>query len=300
MLRPYLVLSDHLGSTSTTANEDGSWNSTIQYTAFGEIRLTKNTTPTKYRYTGQLAQAELGLDYYIARFYDPLTGHFTQADSIIPEPGKAYAFDRYAYSNNNPIIYKDPSGHWVETALDIAFIAYDIYDIQTQGWNTETGLSLAADVAGVILPGVTGGGLAVKALMHTDDAIDAAKIIDKTVETGKIVNKAADAEKAVKTFTKNNFRKNLMELTGKTADDVVGKDAHHILPQKFIEDFSPNGIDINDPRFGSWVENGAHQSWSKKYNDEWSEFLDKKPKKSEMLEFAKKKAKEYDFEINFE
>ena len=35
-------------------------------------------------------KAELGLDYYVARFYDPLTGHFTQADSIIPEPGKAY------------------------------------------------------------------------------------------------------------------------------------------------------------------------------------------------------------------
>jgi RHS repeat-associated protein len=105
------VLSDHLGSTSTTANQDGSLKSIIQYTAFGEIRLTQGITQTKYRYTGQLAQAELGLDYYVARWYDPYLNHFTQADTLIPEPGKASAFDRYAYVNNNPLKYSDPSGH---------------------------------------------------------------------------------------------------------------------------------------------------------------------------------------------
>ncbi len=117
MLRPYLVISDHLGSTSTTANADGMLHSVIQYTAFGEIRSTQGNTPTQYRYTGQLAQAELGLDYYIARFYDPLTGHFTQADTLIPEPGKASAFDRYAYALNNPIRYNDPSGHGIDCGI---------------------------------------------------------------------------------------------------------------------------------------------------------------------------------------
>jgi hypothetical protein len=29
-------------------------------------------------------QAELGLDYYVARWYDPTIGHFTQADAKIP------------------------------------------------------------------------------------------------------------------------------------------------------------------------------------------------------------------------
>ncbi len=59
----------------------------------------------------------MGLDYYVARFYDPLTGHFTQADSIIPEPGKASAFDRYAYVLNNPIRYSDPSGHGIDSGI---------------------------------------------------------------------------------------------------------------------------------------------------------------------------------------
>jgi hypothetical protein len=60
-----------------------------------------------------------------------------QADSIIPEPGNPLAWDRYAYANNNPLYYTDPSGHnpllfalavgVVATAAIGAYIAYDIF-----------------------------------------------------------------------------------------------------------------------------------------------------------------------------
>ena len=36
-------------------------------------------------------------------------GNDAQADSIIP-PG-VQGLDHYAYANNNPILYSDPSGH---------------------------------------------------------------------------------------------------------------------------------------------------------------------------------------------
>ncbi len=75
------MLSDHLGSTSTTANADGSWNSTIQYNAFGEIRASSGITQTEFRYTGQLRQAELGLYYYVARW--PVPSEFA-GDTILP------------------------------------------------------------------------------------------------------------------------------------------------------------------------------------------------------------------------
>jgi RHS repeat-associated protein len=87
-------------------------------------RTSKGITPTKYRYTGQLAQAELGLDYYVARWYDPTIGHFTQADSIVPEPGKASAFDRYAYVLNNPIRNIDPTGHVCKQYVGTTCVAY--------------------------------------------------------------------------------------------------------------------------------------------------------------------------------
>ena len=105
------MLSDHLGSTSIVTNADGSYFSELRYSAFGEIRFSYNITPTGYRYTGQLAQAEIGLYYYGARWYDPNLGRFVQADTIVPGAGNPMAWDRYAYVLNNPIRLVDPSGH---------------------------------------------------------------------------------------------------------------------------------------------------------------------------------------------
>ena len=51
------------------------------------------------------------LYFYGARWYDPVLGRFTQADSIIPSPGNPMAWDRYAYVMNSPMKYTDPTGH---------------------------------------------------------------------------------------------------------------------------------------------------------------------------------------------
>ena len=56
--------------------------------------------------------------YYNARWYDPALGRFTQADTLIPGAGNPLAWDRYAYVNDNPLRYRDPSGHCVETPDD--------------------------------------------------------------------------------------------------------------------------------------------------------------------------------------
>ena len=37
--------------------------------------------------------------------------HFTQPDTIVPDPYNSQDYDRYAYARNNPIRYTDPSGH---------------------------------------------------------------------------------------------------------------------------------------------------------------------------------------------
>ena len=52
-----------------------------------------------------------GLMYYNAGWYDPYLNHFSQPDSIVPDPGNSQDWDRYSYSRNNPLRYNDPSGH---------------------------------------------------------------------------------------------------------------------------------------------------------------------------------------------
>ena len=79
--------------------------------------------PTDYRaaspqrseggtFTGQYAHVDdFGLLYYNARWYDPALGRFVQADTVVSGAGNPSAWDRYAYTQNNPLRYTDPSGH---------------------------------------------------------------------------------------------------------------------------------------------------------------------------------------------
>ncbi len=79
----------------------------------GETRYTSGTLPTKYTYTGQYSNvSDFGWMYYNARWYDPALGRMAQADTVVPAGVQGY--DRYAYTNNNPIAYTDPSGHVIQ------------------------------------------------------------------------------------------------------------------------------------------------------------------------------------------
>ncbi|GJL61394.1 MAG: hypothetical protein NPIRA04_00480 [Nitrospirales bacterium] len=49
---------------------------------------------------------------YEARYYDPVLGRFISADTIVPSTTDPQALNRYAYANNNPILYTDLSGHF--------------------------------------------------------------------------------------------------------------------------------------------------------------------------------------------
>ena len=103
--------SSQFSSTNITLNASGQFVAELRYTAFGEVRFADRNTPTDYRYTGQLEQRDLGLYFYKARFYDPVLGRFISPDTIVPGAGNPQAFDRYAYTQNNPLNRIDPTGH---------------------------------------------------------------------------------------------------------------------------------------------------------------------------------------------
>jgi|GEM_PF-3715153 len=129
------ILSDHLGSTSIITDASGNVVSQQGYKAWGEVRSAAGNSPTNYTYTGQYSNtADFGLMFYNARWYDPALGRFTSADSIVPAGVQGY--DRYAYVNNNPLRYTDPTGHcpWciavaivTMKVIDYGWTGYDIY-----------------------------------------------------------------------------------------------------------------------------------------------------------------------------
>lgn len=52
-----------------------------------------------------------------ARFYDSAAGRFISPDSIVSDALDPQNLNRYAYVENNPLIYVDPSGHNLETVV---------------------------------------------------------------------------------------------------------------------------------------------------------------------------------------
>jgi YD repeat-containing protein len=74
---PVWLLGDHLGSTSVAANTDGSLLSRQGYLPWGELRFAEGGLPGRYQFTGQASyEAEFGLYYYKARWYDPSLGRW--------------------------------------------------------------------------------------------------------------------------------------------------------------------------------------------------------------------------------
>ena len=103
---------DHLGSTGTLTDAGGQVVEETRYYPFGMVRT--GGALSRFLYTGQESDAETGLYYYGARFYDPALARFVQPDSMLPEPYDPQQLNRYALVANNPIKYVDPSGHKLE------------------------------------------------------------------------------------------------------------------------------------------------------------------------------------------
>jgi RHS repeat-associated protein len=113
---------DHLGSTVAATNALGAvvGNNQPRYDAFGNERVgSVYSLPTDFAFTGQ-KRDKSGLMYFGARYFDPALGTFISADSIVVRPGDPASLNRYTYSRNNPMRYRDPSGHdWEDVRYNL-------------------------------------------------------------------------------------------------------------------------------------------------------------------------------------
>jgi RHS repeat-associated protein len=77
------------------------------YSPYGTQRYTVGILGTDKGYTGQFYDNVTGLDYYHARYYDPVAGVFLSPDRV---QGNAQGMDPYGYVIGNPETNTDPSG----------------------------------------------------------------------------------------------------------------------------------------------------------------------------------------------
>jgi len=96
---------DRLGSTRALLDGTGQAVATYTYSPYGSLTSRTGMASTPFGYAGQYTDAESGLQYLRARYYDPATAQFLSRDPLVDQTGQAYA-----YGADDPINATDPSG----------------------------------------------------------------------------------------------------------------------------------------------------------------------------------------------
>ncbi|MFY0610813.1 MAG: VCBS repeat-containing protein [Hyphomicrobiaceae bacterium] len=101
---------DHLKGIRVITNATGAEVSRTTYRPYGDKGKTSGTHAESKGYIGERHDAETGLVFLNARYYDPIVGRFVSPDWWDPDlPG--VGTNRYAYSANDPVNKSDPNGH---------------------------------------------------------------------------------------------------------------------------------------------------------------------------------------------
>ncbi|MFE9421729.1 RHS repeat-associated core domain-containing protein [Kitasatospora sp. NPDC006697] len=96
---------DQLGSTRALTDATGAVVAGYGYDSYGTVTSQTGTATTALQYSGQYRDAETGLIYLRARFYDPTTAQFLTVD-----PAVQLTLSPYLYASDDPLNLTDPSG----------------------------------------------------------------------------------------------------------------------------------------------------------------------------------------------
>lgn len=116
----YYAYTDYLGSILTLTDNVNTPIAKQSFDAWGRYRnpydWTSNYIPPPtvnwlYRgFTGHEHLAEFALINMNGRMYDPVQGRMLSPDNNLSMPWNTQGYNRYAYANNNPMVFVDPDG----------------------------------------------------------------------------------------------------------------------------------------------------------------------------------------------
>ncbi|MEO1023893.1 MAG: RHS repeat-associated core domain-containing protein, partial [Bacteroidota bacterium] len=121
-------LKDHLGSTRAIVDQNGNHLSSYDYYPFGAQMAGRSSNTSNendtYKFTGHEHDDEAGMNLYNAnaRGYDPVLGRFMQVDLLA---NQYPSLSSYSYVANNPLLYIDPTGMWIQSYDEDGNIRYE-------------------------------------------------------------------------------------------------------------------------------------------------------------------------------
>ena len=113
----YYFEKDAQGDIERIFDSNGDFVCSYSYDAFGNILAVNGDEDiaalNPFRYRSYFCDDETGFYCLGARYYDPAVRRFINADdaAYIGSKGSAASYNLFAYCENNPVIYSDPSGN---------------------------------------------------------------------------------------------------------------------------------------------------------------------------------------------
>jgi RHS repeat-associated protein len=105
-------LADHLGTARVVTNASGTVQDDSDFYPYGGERAISSSSGNHYKFTGKERDSESGLDNFGARYDSSQYGRFMTPDPLLNSgrPWDPQSWNRYAYTENNPLRYTDPTG----------------------------------------------------------------------------------------------------------------------------------------------------------------------------------------------
>nr|WP_228530548.1 MULTISPECIES: toxin TcdB middle/N-terminal domain-containing protein [Myxococcaceae] len=180
----YYYHPDHLGSTSWITDQLGKVHEHVEYYPFGDVwrdqRNDDDGGPAKapnYLFTGKEFDEETGLTYVGARYYDSRHARWISPDPMhsdyldgAPNGGVFTPVNLalYAYANNNPLVFVDPTG-----LFNVSWSDAGKGFVKGGAWGLAGGIVIGAAlaVASPVVAAAVGGALVGVAVVTTGKAV---------------------------------------------------------------------------------------------------------------------------------
>ena len=124
---------DEHGNVSAISDTSRNVVADYDFDAFGNETVSTDSYYNPMRYCGEYYDAETGLIYLRARYYDPTIGRFISEDPIKDST------NWYVYCSNNPVAFVDPSG-LLPTDEEAAKMSEFVYSEDINWENTKEGI----------------------------------------------------------------------------------------------------------------------------------------------------------------